>query len=211
MTHSITINPLRGISDDQIAIIVDFLNKGKGKYVYSIEMTDEQRHMHICLETQKRSDNITRSLKTILGMSKVGNEWKVMCRVTVHNNEQYLIGYVCKDGTWHSRGYNDVYIAQARLYYSETKMKTHDNKNIHLGNFDVEVENYCKANGLDCNQFDLCTYLGLMYISGDYKMNQFLYRHMKIPVTTLWELRRTKNSSLLKDYTKDLLILRLSS
>ncbi len=205
MTHSITINPPDGITDEMIATVVVWLNKRKENYVYSIEKENEQRHMHIRLDTKKRSDNITRSLKTILNMNKMSKEWKVMCRVTHHGDPDYLTGYVCKDGTWVTFGFSAEDIAKARLYYEQTKNKTKSVKSIHLGNFDIEAENYCRANQLSLKETPLEEIFALMYISGEYRMNQFLFRHLKIPVTKLWDLRRTKDIRHVKDYTSELL------
>ncbi len=193
MTHSITIRPCDGIRDEQIAMVVVWLNKLKKNYIYSIEKENEERHMHIRLDKMKRTDNITRSLKTIFKVQRTDKQWHNMLDIKVHNDPDYLTGYVCKDGSWVTFGFNELDIAKARLYYEETKLKSTSNKSIHLGNFDIEAENYCRANAIDMKTTELCSILGQMYISGEYRMNQFLFRHMKIPVTKLWLLRRTKN------------------
>ncbi len=208
MSIHIIVKPCEGISDEQITLMVKYIDKTKCNYLYALEGENEGRHMHIRLDkdTNGKTDNITRSVKTILKMKKSNkDEWKYMVVCKNHNDPKLLIGYICKDGKWTAKGFTEIVIAEARLYYEKNKKHTNNNKSIHLGNFDIEAENYCRANSINMSETGLCTILGMMYISGEYRMNQFLHRHMKIPVTRLWQLRRTKNPNYVKDINKDIL------
>lgn len=191
---SITIRRENGLSKEAEAEILVWLRKTKCPWVGGIEKTGIERHMHIHLRTNKRPNNITRALKNLLKVPPRTDEWKYAIICKIHSNPLYLTGYVCKDEAYSSSAcWSELEISKARLYYEKEKLKSGSNKSIHAGNFDIECENFCRANAIDMKLTQLDTILGEMYLSGDYRMNQFLLRHAKVSIKAIWHTRVTKD------------------
>ncbi len=191
---SITITRESGLSKEAEAEVLVWLRKTKCPWVGGIEKDGVERHMHIHLRTNKRPNNITRALKTLLKIPIRSDEWKYAIKCKIHSNPMYLTGYVCKDGNYQSSAcWSELEITKSRLYFEKEKIKTGNNKSIHAGNFDIECENFCRANSINMKEVALDTILGEMYLSGDYRMNQFLLRHAKVSIKCIWHTRVTKD------------------
>ncbi len=192
---SITIRRESGLSKEAEDSIMGWLRKTGDAWIAGIEKEDTERHMHIHLTTDKRPNNVTRALKTLLKVPPRTDEWKYAVICKIHNNPKYLVGYVTKDGKYiSSQQWCEENILILRLEYEKSVLKTGNNKSIHAGNFDIECENFCRANSIDMKQVSLDTILGQMYLTGDYRMNQFLLRHAKVSVKMIWDTRIHKDA-----------------
>lgn len=191
---SITVRRESGLSIEAEAEILVWLRKSKCAWIAAIEKQGNERHMHIHLTTNKRPNNVTRALKNLLKVPPRTDEWKYAIICKIHSSPIYLVGYVTKDGNYvYSKEYTEEYVLKCKLFYEKEKLKTGNNKSIHAGNFDVECENFCRDNSIDMKKISLDTILGQMYLTGDYRMNQFLLRHAKVSIKAIWNTRVDKD------------------
>ncbi len=177
---SATIRPREGLNNIQeLAITKWLLHKTITKYHYGIEKADKERHMHIILVTSKIPKNISRSLKTLLGIKPKTTEWSHSVSVKEHNDEKYLLAYVCKDGN-HMGMYSEEELQEAKKYYDSRRQSHVGGILIHSNNFINEMNHYCDQEGIDKTKCDFDEVMTLMFLSGEYKLNTWLMKNCRV-------------------------------
>lgn len=167
-----------------VVLLEKYICDRGGEYFISVEQSNtKNQHCHIYWGTTKRPNNVTADIKgeKVLNILKDSSEWKVATQVKKCTTPLNWIGYVGKEMNtklWRTNMARGVIDKCIKNYLTEEVKKP---QAITTSNCVDEVCDFAYKNGLAERKVPVHIIYRLMFLSGDYAMNNFLIRtcHMK--------------------------------